>query len=87
MRCIIIYSTCVRMLIAYLHAFISSTYAYVHTYMQAYTHTHRHVQHNIFPDLICCPDEPHACILLQMLAPSHRAQVLFQSGRLVQTAD
>ena len=29
------------------------------------------------PDLICCPDEPPACILLQMLAPSHRAQVLF----------
>ena len=29
--------------------------------------------------LICCLDKPHACIFLQMLAPSHRAQVLFQS--------
>ena len=32
-------------------------------------------------DLICCPDEPHACICLQMLAPSHRAQVLFWDPR------
>ena len=26
-----------------------------------------------FSDLISCPDEPPACILHQMLAPSHRA--------------
>ena len=30
-----------------------------------------------FSNLICCPNEPHACIFLQMLAHSHRAQVLF----------
>ena len=35
------------------------------------------MQHDISSDLVCCSDEPHACIFLQMLAPSHRAQVLF----------
>ena len=28
------------------------------------------MQHDISSDLICCSDEPHACIFLQMLAPS-----------------
>ena len=32
-----------------------------------------------FSDLIRCPDEPPACILHQMLAPSHRAQALTYS--------
>ena len=64
--------TCIR-------TFISSTYAHIHTYMQAWTRTGTHMQHDISSDLICCSDEPHACIFLQMLAPSHRAQVLFWS--------
>ena len=79
LHCIIIYLlmlyyrllTCIR-------TFISSTYAHIHTYMQAYTRTGTHMQHEISSGLIRCSDEPHACIFLhQMLAPSHRAQVLF----------
>ena len=43
------------------------------------THRHAHATRHFYSSgLICCSDEPHACIFLhQMLAPSHRAQVLF----------
>ena len=49
-----------------MHACIVLFYTY--TYIHAGMHTHRHVQHDIFcfSDLICCPDEPHACIFLQI---------------------
>ena len=78
MRCTIIYY--LRMLIAYLHAYIHLSnvciHAYVHTCKHT-VHTHRHVQHDLFLNLIRCLDEPPACVLHQMLAPFHRAQVLF----------
>ena len=79
MRHIVMYY--LRMLIAYLPAYVHSSlermHPRMHPYMHAYMHTHKHAQQRHFSDFICCPDESPACIFHQMLAPSHSAQVLF----------
>ena len=56
--------------------FYAIQHIFIHTCTQACTRTGTSST-TYFSDLICCPDEPHAYIFLQMLAPSYRAQVLF----------
>ena len=68
-----------RMLIAHLPAYIHLSNVSIHASIHARIHTthtgtpnnERHISDLIYPD------EPPACIFHQMLAPSHRAQVLF----------